>query len=252
MSFLGESRRLVNRAPEGRARASSCVIRPSPKGSAPADGASARVTMGRRQQSREETSNGSPAATPVARTDATFAAALAAMCFAHRCGAAFAVERARPSRLAGQADPPGLAVQPRRRDRRAQPRSSPRSSAQRLGQQVIVDAMPGANTINGADVVAKAAPDGYTFMITTMSTHVNNTVLFTQAAVRPGQGLRADHAGVARQRPAHRAGQRAGYSDLKGFVAWAKAAEPADHATARGASARRPTSTARSWPRTTA
>ena len=103
-----------------------------------------------------------------------------------------------------------------------QPRSSPRSSAQRLGQQVIVDAVPGANTIVGADVVAKAAPDGYTFMITTMSTHVNNTVLFRQAAVRPGQGLRADHAGLARQRPAHRAGQRAGYSDLKGFVAWAR------------------------------
>jgi hypothetical protein len=49
---------------------------------------------------------------------------------------------------------------------------------QRLGQQVIVDAVPGANTIVGADVVAKAPPDGYTFMITTMSTHVNNTVLF--------------------------------------------------------------------------
>jgi tripartite-type tricarboxylate transporter receptor subunit TctC len=49
---------------------------------------------------------------------------------------------------------------------------------QRLGQQVIVDAVPGANTIVGADVVAKAAPDGYTFMITTMSTHVNNSVLF--------------------------------------------------------------------------
>ena len=37
--------------------------------------------------------------------------------------------------------------------------------AARLGQQVIVDAIPGANTIKGADAVAKAAPDGYTFLI---------------------------------------------------------------------------------------
>ena len=45
--------------------------------------------------------------------------------------------------------------------------------------------MPGANTIKGADVVAKAPPDGYTFMITTMSTHVNNTVLFKKLPFDP-------------------------------------------------------------------
>ncbi|MEO6897100.1 MAG: tripartite tricarboxylate transporter substrate-binding protein, partial [Caldimonas sp.] len=55
----------------------------------------------------------------------------------------------------------------------------------RLGQQVYVDAIPGANTIKGAEVVAKAAPDGYTFMITTMSTHVNNTVLFNKLPFDP-------------------------------------------------------------------
>ena len=37
----------------------------------------------------------------------------------------------------------------------------------RLGQQVLVDPKPGANTIVGSDIVAKAAPDGYTFLITT-------------------------------------------------------------------------------------
>ena len=57
--------------------------------------------------------------------------------------------------------------------------------AQRLGQPVIVDAIPGANTIKGADVVAKAPADGYTFMITTMSTHVNNTVLFAKLPFDP-------------------------------------------------------------------
>jgi tripartite-type tricarboxylate transporter receptor subunit TctC len=37
----------------------------------------------------------------------------------------------------------------------------------RLGHQVIVDARPGANTIIGAEIVARAPADGYTFPITT-------------------------------------------------------------------------------------
>src|SRR5262245_18808482 len=43
----------------------------------------------------------------------------------------------------------------------------------KLGQQVLVDPKPGANTILGSEMVAKAAPDGYTFLITTNSTHTN-------------------------------------------------------------------------------
>src|SRR5665213_1833218 len=57
--------------------------------------------------------------------------------------------------------------------------------SQRLGQQVYVDAIPGANTIKGAETVATSPPDGYTFMITTMSTHVNNTVLFKKLPFDP-------------------------------------------------------------------
>ena len=91
----------------------------------------------------------------------------------------------------------------------------------RLGQQVFVEAIPGANTIKGADVVAKSPGDGYTFMITTMSTHVNNTVLFAKLPFDPVKDFtpitEVSLGSVLLVAPAS-----APYSDLKGFVAWAK------------------------------
>jgi tripartite-type tricarboxylate transporter receptor subunit TctC len=41
----------------------------------------------------------------------------------------------------------------------------------RLGQQLVIDNRPGASGNIGSDVVAKAAPDGYTFGFATTSTH---------------------------------------------------------------------------------
>jgi len=94
--------------------------------------------------------------------------------------------------------------------------------SQRLGQQVFVDPIPGANTIKGADVVAKAPPDGYTFMITTMSTHVNNTVLFAKLPFDPAKDF-TPITQVSLGSVLLTAPTAAPYADLKGFVAWAKA-----------------------------
>jgi len=91
----------------------------------------------------------------------------------------------------------------------------------RLGQPVVVEAIPGANTIKGADVVAHAPGDGYTFMITTSSTHVNNTVLFAKLPFDPVKDFtpitQVSIGSVLLTAPGN-----APYSDLAGFVAWAK------------------------------
>jgi len=54
-----------------------------------------------------------------------------------------------------------------------------------LGQQVVVDNRAGAGGNIGADVVAKAAPDGYTILVATGSTHTMNPVLYTKIPYHP-------------------------------------------------------------------
>src|SRR4051794_27813164 len=49
-----------------------------------------------------------------------------------------------------------------------------------LGQQVVVDNRPGANTIIGAQIVAKADPDGYTLLMAIDGTLVMNPFLYSK------------------------------------------------------------------------
>ncbi len=46
-----------------------------------------------------------------------------------------------------------------------------------LGQQVVIDNRPGAGTAIGAEATAKAAPDGYTILLGTVSSHAINPAL---------------------------------------------------------------------------
>lgn len=45
-----------------------------------------------------------------------------------------------------------------------------------VGQSVVVDNRPGANTIVGMEIVAKAAPDGYTLIMTSSTQAINATL----------------------------------------------------------------------------
>jgi tripartite-type tricarboxylate transporter receptor subunit TctC len=91
----------------------------------------------------------------------------------------------------------------------------------RLGQPVVVEAIPGANTIIGTQAMLKGAPDGHTFMITTMSTTVNNPVLYAKLPYEAkdlAPITQLSYGSVLLVGPAN-----ASYNDVKGLIAWAKA-----------------------------
>src|SRR5215470_14493495 len=54
-----------------------------------------------------------------------------------------------------------------------------------LGQQIVVDNRPGANTIIGAQAVARAEPDGYTLLMAIDGTLVMNPFLYSKLPYDP-------------------------------------------------------------------
>jgi tripartite-type tricarboxylate transporter receptor subunit TctC len=92
-----------------------------------------------------------------------------------------------------------------------------------LGQPVVVEARPGANTIVGAELVAKAPADGHTFMITTNSTHTNNPALYRELPYDAQRSF-APIMLLSRGTVLLLGQASASYADAQGFVAWARAA----------------------------
>jgi tripartite-type tricarboxylate transporter receptor subunit TctC len=54
-----------------------------------------------------------------------------------------------------------------------------------LGQPVVSDPRPGAGGMVGAEVAARAAPDGYTLLMATNSTHSSNPALYSKLPYDP-------------------------------------------------------------------
>jgi tripartite-type tricarboxylate transporter receptor subunit TctC len=91
-----------------------------------------------------------------------------------------------------------------------------------LGQTIIIENIGGAGGMNGADRVAKAAPDGYTFLQGTVGTQAQNQTLFK----KPAYNSMTDFAPVALMVEAPLvlvARKDMPVKDMKEFVAYARA-----------------------------
>lgn len=90
----------------------------------------------------------------------------------------------------------------------------------RLGQNVIVEAIAGANTIVGTEALVRAAPDGHTFMVTTMSTVVNNKILFAKSLPYDPDRDLAPITQLSYGTVLLVGSAQAPYRDLKGLIGW--------------------------------
>ncbi|MGE3679576.1 MAG: Bug family tripartite tricarboxylate transporter substrate binding protein [Burkholderiales bacterium] len=98
-------------------------------------------------------------------------------------------------------------------------RSVAEGLAPRIGQQVIIEAKPGASTSIGTDAVARAEPDGHTLLMGTLAMTVNphlNKVPWHPVNDFAGIAHQGIVANIAAVHPS------LGVKDLKGFVALAK------------------------------
>lgn len=92
----------------------------------------------------------------------------------------------------------------------------------RLGQNIVVEPIAGANTIAGTQQLVRAAPDGYTFMITTMSTAVNNRFRESKPPYDPDRDL-APITQLSYGTVLLVGSAKAPFGDAKELVEWVKA-----------------------------
>jgi tripartite-type tricarboxylate transporter receptor subunit TctC len=94
---------------------------------------------------------------------------------------------------------------------------------QSTGQQVIIDNKPGASGNIGAALVARAAPDGYTFLHSVSSTLIQNRVMFKQLGFDPDKDYTIVSGTSSGVLPVvvHKSTPEE-VKDLKSFIAWGK------------------------------
>jgi len=98
-------------------------------------------------------------------------------------------------------------------------RAAAEGVSRQLGQTIVIDNKPGAGTVVGSDYVAKAKPDGYTFLIGSAGTITNSMIRhdmpYADSDIVP-VGMIAVAPSVIVVNPSVPA------SNLKEFIAWAK------------------------------
>ena len=70
---------------------------------------------------------------------------------------------------------------------------------QALGQPVVIENRSGAGGNIAGEMVARAAPDGYTLLLANSGILAANAALYKRTGYDAGEGLHADHAASARR-----------------------------------------------------
>jgi tripartite-type tricarboxylate transporter receptor subunit TctC len=100
-------------------------------------------------------------------------------------------------------------------------RAAAEGASKALGQQIVVDNKPGAGTTLGAEIVAKSAPDGYTFLVSAAGV-ISNSMIKKSMPYKDSELVPVALIGLAPSVVVVPAD--APYKDLKEFVAASKKA----------------------------